>query len=779
MNSEQGEQTEFNARSDAITAGGHFAIIAHKIGVIFPAESDDDGDANGVFVDNLAIPSGGITAIVGGSGSGKSSLLGLLTGLRENDVTAAAEDTPSQLVLNVDGGALDLLAGDRPQPGDLGFVFQDSQLIKRLAARRNARLATVMADPVDGAKRANDLMHRLGLSGNEAKLAERLSGGQAQRIAVVRALAINPRILVCDEPTSSLDETTGRIVLETLSDWARETGSTVLWVTHNLTQAATHADRFLFLDHGRVLSDNGQPFVLPGTSVAERERAINDKLLDAERLPGLTLDMADPAPGMIAPPMIAATTSRRQRTRKRAGVFGVLWYLAGCAAGDVFVGFNRRLADNDGAFRRIAAFLGAPIWRSLCAVLLLGFLVFYGVALSKQAIGLHFAASLKSPEVSHFVLHTEGGNHDLLALKNLNTLGDRIAETERAGPAPEVFGRREHLLTEVWLPVEGGCDRDTLASGKVTTAGLRVFQGPEPLFADMMVSPTGAEAARYSDLPRAETARAVIVTPTLLARLGVESPEFPLSDICMQQFGPEKVAVAGLIGDIPGGGTYRFDFAMQDRAYVDQFSRNPPASARNDQGRLSLPPYSSAAIYFDYRNAEGLSCLFRTCDTGPAPAFSGFKINTDVMKQISGLLRTAQGADVALNVLGLAFMVSIAISAALAVQTFVEQNEKSICIMRAFGYRFGHILFLLLCQIAILALFAAVIFGGALLAFELVGVGWVAAAFDIPTAWLTADGRTLLAAAEMLLGVATFVTALVLSVWWLKNRYLGGALQAL
>ena len=779
MSSEFDGIANSGARHGAEAPDETAAIIAHKIGVIFPADGADGTSANGVFVDNLAIPSGRVTAIVGGSGSGKSSLLGLLTGLRENDVVAAEGDAPSQLLLNVGDGAVDLLAGGQPRPGDLGFVFQDSQLIKRLAARRNARLATVMAAPRKGAKRAADLMRGLGLAGNEGKLAERLSGGQAQRIAVVRALAIDPHILVCDEPTSSLDEHTGRIVLETLGEWARNTGSTVLWVTHNLTQAATHADRFLFLHHGRVLSDNGRPFALPGNTVAEVEGAINAMLAKAETLPGLTLDMARPKAGEVAPPQAALPPRPPVPSSKRAGLFGVLWYLAGCAAGDVFAGYNRHRADASGPVRSLAAFLGAPVWRSLCWVLLLGFLVFYGVALSKQAIGQHFAASLTAPEVSHFVLHTQGGNHDLLALKKINTLGARIAATERAGAAPEAFGRREHLLTEVWLPHNDACERETLPSGRVTTAGLRVFQAEEPLFAQMTVSTSTDGKARFGDLPRRDTARAVIVTPTLLARLGIETVTFPLTDICMQQFGPEKVTVAGVIADIPGGGNYRFDFALQDRAYVEQFSRNPPASARNDQGRLSLPPYSATAIYFDYRNAENLSCLFRKCEQKPAPAFEGFKINTDVMKQISGLLRTAQGADVALNVLGLAFMLSIAISAALAVQTFVEQNEKSICIMRAFGYRFGHILFLLLCQIAILAVFAGIIFGGALMVFELVGVSWLAAAFDIPSSWLMADGSTLLVAAEMLLGVATIVTTLVLSIWWLKNRYLGGALQAL
>ena len=90
-----------------------------------------------------------------------------------------------------------------------------------------------------------------------------------------------------------------------------------------------------------------------------------------------------------------------------------------------------------------------------------------------------------------------------------------------------------------------------------------------------------------------------------------------------------------------------------------------------------------------------------------------------------------------------------------------------------------------LLAIAVLVLFLTLgvplpyCFGGALMVFELVGVSWLAAAFDIPSSWLMADGSTLLVAAEMLLGVATIVTTLVLSIWWLKNRYLGGALQAL
>jgi putative ABC transport system ATP-binding protein len=193
---------------------------------------------------SLRLAAGQSLALMGESGSGKSTLLHLAAGL----------DLPDQGVITLGGQNVESL----PEPTraklrreQLGLVFQQFHLVPSLTVIDNLRLQARLAKR-DDADWADHLIERLGLSGMEKRYPEQLSGGQQQRLAIGRALATRPPLLLADEPTGNLDETTAAEVLELLLSLVRETQCALLIVTHS-PQVAAPLDRCLCLSHGRLL----------------------------------------------------------------------------------------------------------------------------------------------------------------------------------------------------------------------------------------------------------------------------------------------------------------------------------------------------------------------------------------------------------------------------------------------------------------------------------------------------------------------------------------------
>ena len=188
---------------------------------------------------DLEVAPGESISIRGESGSGKSTLLHLLAGL----------DAPDSGALAWEGDA-DTGAGRRA--AFLGIVFQSFYLIPELDAFQNVLMARRIVGPVGPAERARakELLSRVGLAERSHHLPTQLSGGERQRVAVARALMNQPRLILADEPTGNLDEHTGAAVIELLLGLCRETGTTLVLVTHNAAHAAKCA-RQLVLREGR------------------------------------------------------------------------------------------------------------------------------------------------------------------------------------------------------------------------------------------------------------------------------------------------------------------------------------------------------------------------------------------------------------------------------------------------------------------------------------------------------------------------------------------------
>lgn len=192
---------------------------------------------------NFEIMKGEFVVIVGPSGAGKTTVLNVLGGM----------DTATDGNIWVDGKNIakyhqrELTAYRR---NDIGFVFQFYNLITNLTALENVELALqICRDPLS----AKHVLVDVGLEDRMKNFPSQLSGGEQQRVSIARALAKNPKLLLCDEPTGALDYNTGKQILKLLQDMCRQKGMTVIVITHNLA-IAPMADRVIKIKNGKVSS---------------------------------------------------------------------------------------------------------------------------------------------------------------------------------------------------------------------------------------------------------------------------------------------------------------------------------------------------------------------------------------------------------------------------------------------------------------------------------------------------------------------------------------------
>jgi putative ABC transport system ATP-binding protein len=195
---------------------------------------------------SLAVAAGEVVAVIGPSGSGKTTLLHLIGGLDQ-------ADEGQVWVTGVEWTSLrgDARASFRRRT--CGFVLQGFSLLPQATAAENVEVPMLLdgAEPHTRQRRVAELLERVGLSNEAHKLPDQLSGGQQQRVALARALVNQPRVLLADEPTGSLDSDTARSVLELLLETAQERSASVVLVTHDPT-VAVHADRVVRLHSGRL-----------------------------------------------------------------------------------------------------------------------------------------------------------------------------------------------------------------------------------------------------------------------------------------------------------------------------------------------------------------------------------------------------------------------------------------------------------------------------------------------------------------------------------------------
>ena len=205
---------------------------------------------------SFSIEQGELCMIVGPSGAGKTTVLNILGGI----------DSCDDGKVRVGGELINNFSEKRTalyRRHDVGFVFQFYNLVPNLTALENVELATQISNK---SLSPDKVLERVGLGERLNNFPAQLSGGEQQRVSIARALAKNPKILLCDEPTGALDYATGKQILSLLQDTCRDTGMTVIIITHN-TALSPMADRVITMKNGRV-----------------RRIAVNDNPLSVDRL---------------------------------------------------------------------------------------------------------------------------------------------------------------------------------------------------------------------------------------------------------------------------------------------------------------------------------------------------------------------------------------------------------------------------------------------------------------------------------------------------------------
>ena len=218
-----------------------------------------EGDAkiNALDGASFAVERGELAVILGASGAGKTTALNILGGM--DSATSGSVVVDGRDLAGATEGDLELY-----RRTDVGFVFQFYNLIPNLTALENVELATqICSDSLDPA----ETLEKVGLAARLNNFPAQLSGGEQQRVSIARALAKNPKLLLCDEPTGALDYQTGKQILQLLQDMCRVEGITVIIVTHNAA-LADMADRLIRFKSGKVtaMTMNSDP-----TPIAEIE----------------------------------------------------------------------------------------------------------------------------------------------------------------------------------------------------------------------------------------------------------------------------------------------------------------------------------------------------------------------------------------------------------------------------------------------------------------------------------------------------------------------------
>ncbi len=714
-------------------------------GVSFAHVSRDDGRRFQLQVDDAVIPQSGITAVIGPSGSGKTTLLSLLSGFARARVAS--------------GGALrfsgrDMVAQPRHAPGQVAFVFQAPMLLGASSGATNAIQGAMLTRPDTDRGRVLRLLDALDLRDDGGRLLSGRvadhSGGEAQRIAVLRALLSDAQAILCDEPTSSLDEKNAGEVLSAFRDWAHQGQRPVVWVTHDLHHSAEYADHFLFLRDGQVCHppaelradletgdyarrlaalkalattdghNDGPPTTAP--SVISRTEDPSPKQLESEESAPLRLPTRSRYLKWLAR---ALSTATERGHRREAAVAGSLTPRSEADFTASLSGSppQPRLGWLSG---QIAAVLAYGRW-GLALVFLATLLQVVAAFFLYSAAGTYYAQRLQDPAVARIGFEhvieslarrgTEGGPTDLtpsVIRQMTDDLRGRVAD--RLAPADLnrilIHGRR-HERTRLRFAA-GACTR-------WVTFDTAILSPDDPLLNQIVLEPDVPDAGLAADLAtgtrlspalqtlRQRTGEGAIIIDAALARqmrescgLGKDAPaiEWIHSDAHRPHaLTLQVVAVAAQMPPVHPFTPQIIVFEPDLQAQMQTSDTVAPGSFR--VANLYFP-----IEMFDLAEAFLLEKGYTTVTDSRAAVRT--------LRQMAGLAEVLPIVIVLINSLVTLVIVSIVIN------NVLELNKRVFTLFNAYGYRFRDILALILMHLlpAVLASILCVLFISA-------GVAWL------------------------------------------------------
>ena len=707
--------------------------------------SDNEAEIRGVSVDRVAIPCVGITVIVGPSGCGKSTLLSLLSGIRK----PTSITTKSELIFNgrKNGDTRDLLNNNRAAEGHLGYVFQEPHLIKDISARSNAEIAQKLLSIKYSPFSVEELANEFELSEVIDQRSDTLSGGQAQRIAIVRALCINPDLLICDEPTSSLDEDTGKLLLQRIKLWAEQNQKAVLWVTHNLEQAAEFSDYLITVKEGKLhVTDDGSPLDLTNLSYEEKLLKLRGEVVQISTHKTVIFGNDNPIDNSVL-------TS------------GWLRYVIKTVF-EYFYMSNSRVHSiaTPNSFWRA---LWRPLKKSNFTFLIsLSILVFTMLLKAENVGSKFFDDQLSKPEVSHFTFSKGNSGEFSLNFRNINKIKKVMASRVESGGQDVIFPRREDFLRDIIPSDQNSCERFNLGGYQISTrlnkSRLIVFDQNEPLFSEIIKVPENSVDLRS----------VVFGTPDLKASFAGKKIEF----LCLDIDGIfVSFRIQWIDTKLPGGADRTFFIGMTEQAFMYW-------SKKTNSINLPNLTYSYAAVYFQKNNVTDVLCAFEKtekCGMDPILKSSDILLDKDVFKQISQFSLQARLAQSAIIVLVICFSLVMIASLMFATSSEVKTQEKSLAILRAFGVTGIQITTIFqmrsIIQLAYSLFFASVVFCGlaVILRYITPPEGFVDGLN------ISLSSQDLAVPTLLTFAITQLVTFVVVISWSSRNKYVAEKLQGL
>lgn len=720
-----------------------------------------EGAVRGIEIDALDLPATGVTAIIGPSGSGKTTLLSLLAGfLRPTYGPRGA-----------------LLFDNRPlppeghPPGRVAFVFQSSLLLSSATALTNALQGHVAARAVDPDRHVDpaDLRHllrRLGLSQTGksliARRARHLSGGEAQRVAILRALLTDPQAILCDEPTSSLDATNADAALGALKDWAGRKRRPVIWVTHNLEQAAAWADHYVFVSGGRIVeapAEIASAIAAPDHALRLAGlQAMNEALTPPPARPdddaALTQAPDTPAPAgyarWIATALSASSATAEKLERDRPGLLVPArehrWLKAlspGLTGDPPLAGrlLGRVLAYSRYALVLILLVLTAQIFAA----------GFFGALAQRYS-----RERLEDPSVARIVFEHVVGDSRLRGreadplypqsglARVQSALEAGLAEQELDTSRAAVFGRRTIPNSAL-----------RFVDANDTCRGWQSFETVALSRADPLLGQTVLRTGRVQDLTAGNDRVALLdgrIVDLLHDRCGLD-PDQPIrAQWAAGQAGtlePLAITIAGAIAEPPPLYPVSADLLVFEEDY--QYAANLQDGAAPD-------PFRIATAYFPI---DGFDAARAAIDG------LGYRIRDDSAAAVETLRRIARAANEVPRAVMVLNATGCVVVLILVIGNILELNQRVFALFQAHGFRLRDILLVLALHLGPALGYALVLLALGLLAI------WPALARVLPQDLGNLAVLRNVAFLETLviaILAMTSTTLVVVTLWWHQTR---------